>query len=56
MMFESLFGELPVGVRKIMEKRLEGLVLNISEENVPDIRALVTLAQHMRREIKQLQK
>lgn len=55
-MFEALFADLPLGVRRILEKRLETLVLSIDEDKVPDIKAIINLAHSMRRDINQLKK
>lgn len=50
-MFESLFKDLPVGLRRALEKRLESLVLDISEEKVPDLKAVINLTRSLRNDI-----
>lgn len=50
-MFKQLFEGLPPIVAKAIKQRLEAQILSISEDNVADVKATLTLVRDIKREI-----
>lgn len=56
MIFDSVFKDLPMSTRQVLEKRLETLILDLTPEKVADVKAVISLARALRVEIQKIKK